>query len=278
MSIQRCDPMHQIRLQRIAALLFVASITCVSGCGPQPPKVVLDRPAEFPAALDGRQLFHTPNAYIYAHDELEAGEADRWVKQVGDYIHRKHDRSLGKGLVLVMSPTDRPIISTLEEQVAIEHDPSIQRTAPRHPKSVEEVRAKFTEEGISESVALRGAALPLTRAKLAALAAGVPDVPWAVSAPSEELAREVGVEMGVCIVGKRWPNTKKEQARNMLKGRAATLAKPLLVVRGQVVYTLWVQQQQDWNDDERREAILKHIRETLRANWLPVPSDEELQW
>lgn len=270
--------MYRFHSQSVSTFFFIAAIAYVSGCGPRPPKVVLDRPAEFPAALDGRQLFHTPNAYIYAHDELEAGEADRWVKQVGDYIQRKHDRSLGKGLVLVMSPTDRPIISTLEEQVAMEHDPSIQRTAPRHPKSVEEVRAKFTEEGISESVALRGVALPLTRAKLAALAAGVPDVPWAVAVPSEALAREVGVEMGVGIVGKRWPNIEEEQARKMLSGRAASLAKPLLVARGQVVYTLWVQQQQDWTDDERREAILKHIRDTLRANWLPVPRDEDLQW
>lgn len=269
--------MYRVRTHRLTAFFCVVAACYLSGCGPQPPKVLLDAPADYPATLDGRRLFHTPNAFIYARNETDAGEADRWVKAVGDYIRRKHGGELDKGLILIMDPQDRPLVDSLDAQAALEQDPSLMVTQPRRPKSVEEIRQTMSDEGIPEKAAVRGASLPLTRRILQQQGIDI-NVPWAVSAPSEELAREVGVEMGVGLLRKKRPALSEEDARSALSGYAATLAKPLKIVRGHPVFVLWVQRQPNWTDDHRREAIREQIRDTFRSNWLPTPKDDDLQW
>ena len=55
-------------------------------------------------------------------------------------------------------------------------------------------------------------------------------------------------------------------------------AKPFEMPRGDPVFILWAQQQGDWSDDPRRDAIGKRLRYTFKTNGLPVPKDEDLEW
>lgn len=260
----------------VPSLILLMSIC--AGCGPRPPKVLLDSPAEMPADLGEKKLFHTPQAYIYARDELAAGEMDRMVKDVASYVKRKHGRELGKGLVLIMDPKDAPIASTIEDQLVLERDPSIMVTKPRHPKTVEETRSRMIDEGIPERPMIRGASLPLPRSKQSDLGLGGSDAPWAIAVPSHDLAVESGVEVGVGALRKKRPDITEEQARKLAGSFSNSFAKAFEIVRPIPLFVYWAQAQSDWSDDQRREAILAFVKHVYRSNWLPVPSDDELQW
>lgn len=258
-------------------LLVLAGLTPI-GCGPQPPKIVLETPPGFPDRCGERRLFHTPNAYIYARSDLDAGEADRWVKEIKDYIRRKYKRDLPKGVVLVMSPEDPAVIDSLEEQVLMERDPSIMRTRPRNPKSVEEVRKRMVEEGIPEGPLVKAASIALPPRKVRELCGSMADVPWSVAAPNHALAIETGEAVGVAALRKKRPDISEDRARSAVHSLSKSFAKPFEIVRPMPVFVLWVQAQEDWNDDQRREAIIEQMRHTYKTNWLPAPAEKELQW
>lgn len=264
-------------MRRRVSLLGAVALA-VAGCGPRPPEVILDRPPDFPEAVGARRLFHTPNAYIYARNDVDAGEADRWVREIKSYIKRKHKADLEKGVVLVMDPADPPVIDTLEEQVLLDRDPSIMVTRPRKPKSVEEVRKRLVDEGVPEKPMVRGTSVVVPRSITKEMELKLPDVPWVVAAPSHALAIECGVEVGVGALRKKRPDISEEQARKVVRSLENSFAKPFEMVRGTPVYIAWVQRQAQWTDAERREAILDYLRHLYRSNWIPVPSEDELQW
>lgn len=265
-------------LLRTFAPSLILSLAICAGCGPKPPSVLLETPAELPADLGDKKLFHTPQAYIYTRDELAAGEMDRMVADVASYVKRKHGRELGKGLVLIMDPKDAPIAATIEDQLILERDPSIMVTKPRHPKTVEETRSRMVDEGIPERPMVRGASLPLPGSKRRDLGLGGFNSPWAIAVPSHELAVESGVEVGVGALRKKRPDISEEQARKLAGSFSNSFAKPFEIVRPIPLFVYWAQAQSDWPDDQRREAILAFIKHVYRSNWLPVPSDDELQW
>lgn len=249
----------------------------LAGCGPSKP-VLLDRPADWPVACGARKLFNSPDAYIYARDEADVAEAAGWVKETRDYINRKYRAELGKGLVLVQSPGDAPVVSTLEQELALERDPANVVTPMRHPQSAAELRNRLAAEGVPEGPTVRGATVPLPPDKLAALGLRLPPLPWAVAAPSHALAVGCAVEVGTAAFRKKRPDLSEEQARKLADLTKNTLAKSFEIGRGDVVFILWAQQQKGWSDDQRREAILSKLRQTFRSNWLPVPTDEALGW
>lgn len=258
----------------LPSLILLMSVC--AGCGPKPPKVLLDSPAELPADLGEKKLFHTPQAYIYARDELAAGEMDRMVADVASYVKRKHGRELGKGLVLIMDPKDAPVAATIEDQLVLERDPSIMVTKPRHAKSPDEIRKRLVDEGIPEGPSLRAASLPLPTSKCRELGFGGVHAKWAVAVPSNELAQECAVEITVGALKKKRPDIPEEKTRSL--ARSLSLSKPFEVGRSIPIYVYWAQSQADWTDDQRIDAIQRFIKYTLRSNWLPVPSDDELQW
>lgn len=255
---------------------FASSIG--AGCGPKAPKEILEAPPDYPAVLGARKLYHTPLAYIYARFDADAGDADRWLRDMQKYIRDKYDGELDKGIVVVMSPEDVPLATTLEDQMAIERDPSLMVTRPRNPKSVEDVRKRMREEGIPEAAMVRASPLPLSREELRKLGFANQSAPWAVAAPSHALAEQSGVEVGIAALRKKRPDISEEQARSVVRRMASSFAKPFEMVRPIPVFILWAQGRKDWSDDQRREAIREQIKHLYRSNWMPVPSDEELQW
>jgi len=260
-------------VHRFAVILGMSA----AGCGPAAPKVVLDSPPEVPATWRSKKLFHTPNAYIYARDELAAGEADRWVREVHDYVARGYKGNLDKGVVLVMEPDDSPVAATLEEQFALETDPTIRPTAPRKNRAVAEVRERMAKEGIPEGPTIRGSTLPLPPSKLEQLGLSV-RARWAVAAPSHELAILCAEDVGAAAFRKQRPDLTEEQARKAAHAASGMLAKPFEIARPDPVFWLWAQRQKDWSDDKKRDAIRERIRHTYRSNWLPIPKDEDLDW
>jgi hypothetical protein len=257
--------------------IILAAISAV-GCGPVKPQVVLDAPDNYPAKWGDRQLYHTPQAYIYARSETAAGEADGWLKEVKKYIKAEYKRDLEKGVVVVMDPVDTPIVYTLEDEMALERDRSIMPTQPRKPKTVEELRKKLADDGVPEAPMLRGATIPLTRERLRQMGLEVPSACWAVAAPSHELAVECGIDVMIGALRKKKPELTEEQARKAASMVSGTMAKAFLIPRGDPIFILWAQQQKDWSDDQRRTAIIKRLRYTCQSNWLPAPKDEDLEW
>ncbi len=268
---------------RIPLCSFIASVpimilATIVGCGPSKPAVLLETPANVPAEYNGRRLYHTPQAYIYARSDESAGEADRWVLDVKKYIQRNYHRDLEKGVVIVMDPSDVPVAQTLEDLLILERDPSIQVTKPRHEKSLAEIRKKMSAEGISERASVRGSTIVLPRGKRESMHLQMGATPWVVTAPSHELAVECGVEVGAGGLRKKRPNWSEEQSRKAASMFKDSFAKAFEMARGNPVFIAWVQRQGDWSDDQRRGAILKYLKHVFAANWLPAPSDEELEW
>jgi hypothetical protein len=268
------------RLVRSLWLITAALQFALVGCGPThgPPKVVLATPNDMPAQWEGRQLVNTPNACIYAHSPAAAGEADRWVGQVREYIKRNHHRELEKGIVIVMEPTDRPLARNLDEEYAMENDPALLITKPRHIKTPDEIRKRMEQEGIPEEPTAAATPLPLTSARLQSMGLPVGDAVWAMSGPSHQLASQSGIEVMTSALRKKNPNLTQQKAHDAVSRMPDLAAKPFEMTRAQPIFIFWVQRQKDWSDDQRRQAILKYIKHVLRENWLPVPSDEELGW
>lgn len=266
----------QFRLS-VVSLQF-AILGAIAGCGPSKPSVLLETPANVPTELNGRKLYHTPQAYIYARSDKAAGEADRWVLDVKNYIKRNHKRELEKGVVIVMDPADPPFAQTLVDAYIIERDPSIVVTQPRRPKSVADLRKQMAAEGIPERASVKATTLALSRVRLEDLRLNVPVAPWATAAPSHELAVECGIEVGAGGLRKKRPDWSEEQARKAASMFKDSFAKAFEITRGNPVFIAWAQRQSDWSDDQRRDAILKYLRHTFTTNWLPPPKDEDLEW
>lgn len=259
-------------------LAFISAIAFITGCGPQPPKIVLEAPPDVPAEYNGRKLFHTPQAYIYARNKEAAGEADRWVTDVKKYIKRNYKCELEKGLVVVMDPGDPPVAQTLEEAYLLERDPAIMVTTPRHAKSLADLRKRMAAEGLPEPPSVKGMSLVLPPRKRQELRLENPATAWAAVAPSHALAVECGIEVGAAGLRKKKPEWTEEQSRKAATMFKDSLAKAFEIGRGNPVLIAWVQRQSDWSDDQRREAILKYIRHVFKSNWLPAPKEEDLEW
>ena len=151
-------------------------------------------------------------------------------------------------------------------------------TQPRRPKTPEELRKKMAEQGVPEVPSVRGATVPLTRDKLRQMGLETPAASWAVAAPSHELAVECGIDVMTAVLRKKKPEMTAEQARKGASMVSGMMAKGFEIPRGDTVFTLWAEQQKDWSDEQRRNAIVKRQRYTCQSNWLPAPKDEELEW
>lgn len=264
--------------RRLTRPVCIGLFLIAAGCGPQPPKVLLDTPENVPAEYNGRKLYHTPQAYVYARSDEAAGEADRWVIDVKKYIKRNYQRELEKGLVVVMDPGDPPVVQTLEEAHLLERDPAIMVTKPRHAKSVAELRKRMADQGLPERPAITGMSLVLPPRKRQELGLETPATDWAAVAPSHALAVECGIEVGAAALRTKKQDWTEEQARKAATTFKDTLAKAFEIGRGNPIFIAWVQRQSDWSDDERREAIRKYLRHVFTSNWLPPPKEEVLEW
>src|SRR6266571_3175646 len=98
---RRCPHLPTFPFVAFALLLLLAAC----GCGPA---VVGPAPAGWPAEVNGRRLYNTPSAYVYATSDLAAGEADQAVRSAAAEIVRAGGEP-GKGVVIVTDLGDGPL-------------------------------------------------------------------------------------------------------------------------------------------------------------------------
>ena len=256
-----------------------AVMLAFAGCGkPKVPSVVLERPPDFPEVWEGHKLYNTPQAYIYASGDESAAMAEGVVKDVGKYVKRKHGKVLPKGLVIVAEPGDQPFAATLENVEAIEKNPELSIPTRRHPKTPAQVRRELADKGIPEGPMVRAGSMPLSEKELTARGLQTPSVAWTVVMPSRALAVESGTEAFTAALRKQKPELTETKAREAVAKHPDMTAKAFEINRGQPIFVVWVGQQADWSEAQRREAILAYVRSMLKSNWLPVPKDEALGW
>lgn len=277
MSKHRGQRQFAINAPLIASV--AAAFAFAAGCGPEKPQFVTQPPpAGLPQTWSGRTLYQTASAYIYARDEESAAEADRWVREAAKYVTKKHERELGRGLVVVQSPADAPLVRSLDDQMSLEQDPELMVTRPRKSLTVDETRAKLAEQGIPEEPMIRGTAVPLSRKKLAELGLQSADSTWALAAPSHDQAVACGVEVTAAALHHKKPEMSLERCREAARMLPKLSALPFEMSRGNAAFVMWVQRQSDWSDDQRREAIRAYLRDSMRDQGLPAPKDEDLDW
>lgn len=88
--------------------ILLMAIAILPGCAPA---VLLDNPPDWPGDWAGRRLFNTPDAFIYAADDLAAGETDRLVRTVVEDFRNQTQREASKGLILVTGEGDPPLVT-----------------------------------------------------------------------------------------------------------------------------------------------------------------------
>ena len=88
-------------------ITFITSIGLIgvlwAGCAP---KVLLEAPPEWPGQWSQRELYHTPNAYIYASSDAAAGYADRMTERVVKDLADMGEGTAHKGLIIVTDKGD----------------------------------------------------------------------------------------------------------------------------------------------------------------------------
>ena len=219
------------------------------GCGPEK---VLPPPDEMPKALDTRTLWHTPRAYIYATHKPVAGEIDRCVKEVADYVKETHEGELGKGLVIVIDKGEEDILDGRlrkklnlndmkapkeKEQPTPEH--SVAASAMRPPTIL--IPAPLDEEALSD-LGLKGK-LP-------------EDVAWSLVCPShrqmehvmyDNAMKELKKENKLAAVG----------AAGFVPLITSTMAKLFLVFREMALYIPWSERQTQWSAERRSKEAAR---------------------
>jgi hypothetical protein len=237
------------------------------GCGPAAPKVVLERPTGFSTSWHGKPLFHTPNGYIYAKDEMAAGEADRFVTETAGYVKRKYGRDLEKGVVLLLESDDRSLASSLEELERIENDPALAPVRPRKRPTLAETRKKMADPGIPEGPIVASTSLGLPQTMLSELGVNASGAAWAVAAPSEARAKDCGVKIMAAAMRKKKPSLSQEDAERHAAMFAGMMSSEICKARGLSVFKLWVQRQSDWSDAQKREALRKRFPSSADVEW-----------
>jgi hypothetical protein len=103
--MRQCDRRASLIFGRNFAWAVVALALLAAGCGPMN---VLPGAPGWPSEMNGRRLYNTPRAYVYASNDAAAGEADRLVESVAMAIAARGGIA-SKGVVIVTDLRDGPL-------------------------------------------------------------------------------------------------------------------------------------------------------------------------
>ncbi|MCK6485271.1 MAG: hypothetical protein HUU22_17405 [Phycisphaerae bacterium] len=248
-------------IRRVTRHGCVLLLLIAGACGPAR---LLPAPPELPESANGRRLWHTPHAYIYARETEIAGETDRWIDGLNGHLHRTYDGALGKGLVIVADVDDeQPIVATLDELDRLQRLLPAS-AAPASRPSPDERRRELVASGMSEEMACWSAVAPLDVA--ACTTAGLPvqlprDVQWRMCCPSNRLALKITREFAPRAVER-----KKGKAFAIIAAPAmpvATLeaAKVFELTRDVTAFVLWSERVSGWDAVRREREAQRYMRE-----------------
>ena len=169
-----------------------AILLAVCGCAPT---VLMERPAELPAECQGRQFYHTPQAYIYASSPAAAGEIDRLIISVASQFPVENGTQIPKGLVIVTDVGDKApfdldtilAFALREAQKGTGTQPASQ-PATQAAKALTDGRKELEKKGVDLSAIIDTAAFPITpelaAPRLAVEAESLRKIPWMLSMPT----------------------------------------------------------------------------------------------
>lgn len=120
---------------RITSIVIaIGGSALLAGCAPA---VLNEKPANWPDPWQGRNLCHTPRAYIYASSPDLAGQADRLAEEVAREFEKASGRSAPKGLLIMSDVKDPPVCSDLKSLFAASARSSKMRELGRVPTDAE---------------------------------------------------------------------------------------------------------------------------------------------
>jgi hypothetical protein len=93
-------------MARATVVLCCAAAASLTGCGPTR---LLPTPPGWPREIEGRRLYHTPQALIYAPSASSAGWADRYLQEHVPPIEERFGVTITPGVIFVMQPGDQPM-------------------------------------------------------------------------------------------------------------------------------------------------------------------------
>jgi len=248
--------------------LLVASVL---GCAPA---VVLDRPKEWPQEYAKRQLYNTPNAFIYASSEQAAGEADRLVIAVAKDFEKDTGRKAGKGLVFVSDTSDGLLVPALQQIIELElKKKSLEAKAKKKPEQGKDepkdpmvkwnnFNKKIDGLGITVDEVFKAIPFPLPDKKVCTILgfsrSRADEAEWMMAMPTKAVIRDV---VGKLITGSMKQNKMGPVAEAMvclmlgIVNIERTVTDGLALTRDIGLFGMWVNAQKDWTEADRKAKI-----------------------
>lgn len=246
-----------------AVVLFTSGMGLLSvGCGPGK---LLDRPADMPAELGGRKLWHTERAFIYATNEATAGETNRWIGEIARHIDRTYGAKMGKGLVIVIDDNEPPFIDSLDELIRLQTRTAQAAGVERHEMPNEEAqRQKLQDAEMSEELVCRVTPFELDATVMTA--SGLPsklpdDIAWCISCPSHALMEASMWEFGPKAIEKKQGKTFAVATMWAWPLAFAEASKGFRLGRDVLVFELWTIRQETWDSEKRSKEIDKYTEQ-----------------
>lgn len=239
--------------------LFWFSIACLLVVGCARPRF-LEPPPELPAELQGRKLWNTPEAIIYAREKAAAEETVAWIRDVQGHIGRTYRGTIGKGLVIVTDVDDKePVITSLEALHRLETAPSPTASQP----TLVERRKRLDESGLTEAQACRVATVGLDDEAVRGFGLGQtlpPEVQWRMCCPTDRLALKVTREFAPRAIEKKKGKAFATMAAPLMPVACVEAAKVFRLARDTQAFELWAARQSKW--EARRDAeTRRYMRE-----------------
>ncbi|UCD28273.1 MAG: hypothetical protein JSV03_14490 [Planctomycetota bacterium] len=265
----------------------------IIGCAPT---TLLEVPVEWPNEWRGRQLYNTPNAYIYAGSESAAGEADRLVIAVAGDFQRETEREASKGLVIITDINDELIISDFKEFFKLAEkskaihenkpEPSDQELEERWQDTIEDTISKV---GISVDTMLRMGSIQLNPDILTNVLQFQEDVAqsvqWGVAVPTLNIIRINIREMIPRILKKQGIGPLAQLAfAPILAGMEPRMVDMMACIRNYLIFEQLAGQQPDWSKEDAaritkayKDGTIKQAKKEIEAEAkkkMPIPQKD----
>jgi hypothetical protein len=252
-------------------LLLAGATLLLPGCAP---RVVLERPPTWPQRWSDRDLYHTPQAYIYASSAAVAGEADRLVAAVAREFALEAGQPVEKGVVFVNAPSDKLFVAdwktllALQEREAQAADPNAPPETPE--QRWERISGEAEQAGLGMDLLLMMTPVGLDRTQLRELVdlpqQASPDAAWGAILPTRALLREAFRRQ----LKAAYEREKIGPAMQLALAPIVALMEPKLVdalaaVRDIAVYAAMAASCEGWSAQQRESHLAAYKEKKVRA-------------
>jgi len=247
------------------------------------PAVLEDLPAAWPRSWKGRELFHTPRAYIYARSAELAGEADRLAIEVARDFERAAHRGAPKGLLIVSDPGDEPVCADLKIlMMAMARRECMEQSgrAPTDAELEEKCQAMSEMEktaGVEFQDMLGMAAIPLPKSGILEL--GLPpevgdQAGWAVLLPSDTLIGEkVGKMISAMMDRAEIGPVARLMVAPILLAMRPKMAQMIALQRKMVLFEQMAARQPDWSAEQAAKLSNAYAEGTLKPAMAAIQAE-----